>query len=163
LIDHATLATGDPISIASLESAQPPVEANRKSLLTAGMQDVTNALVGQYQLNDILRIILETMYRAMGFTRVMLCVRDAPTNSLKGRYGFGANVDEIIRRGFAIPIGGARDVFQASIANGADIMIEDVDAENIRAHIPEWFRKLLPAHSFALFPIIVNKKPIGML
>jgi hypothetical protein len=90
------------------------------------MQDVTNALVGQYQLNDILRIILETMYRAMGFTRVILCVRDAPSNSLKGRFGFGANVDEIIRRGFAIPIGGTRDVFQASIANGADIMIEDV-------------------------------------
>jgi GAF domain-containing protein len=99
----------------------------------------------------------------MGFTRVLLCVRDAPTNSLKGRFGFGANVDEIIRRGFAIPIGGTRDVFQASIANGADIMIEDVDAENIRAHVPEWFRKLLPAHSFALFPIIINNKPIGML
>jgi serine/threonine protein kinase len=163
LIDGATLATGDPISIASPASARPTVEADRKSLLTAGMQDVTNALVGQYQLNDILRIILETMYRAMGFTRVLLCVRDAPTNSLKGRFGFGANVDEIIRRGFAIPIGGTRDVFQASIANGADIMIEDVDAENIRAHVPEWFRKLLPAHSFALFPIIINNKPIGML
>jgi hypothetical protein len=53
LIGEATLGTGDPISIASPESAQPPVEADRKSLLTAGMQDVTNALVGQYQLNDI--------------------------------------------------------------------------------------------------------------
>ncbi len=41
--------------------------------------------------------------------------------------GFGANVDEIIRKGFAIPISGSRDVFQAAIANGADILIEDAD------------------------------------
>ena len=67
------------------------------------------------------------MYRGIGFTRVLLCVRDASTNSLKGRFGFGANVDEIIRKGFAIPISGSRDVFQAAIATGADILIEDAD------------------------------------
>ena len=67
------------------------------------------------------------MYRGIGFTRVLLCVRDASTNSLKGRFGFGANVDEIIRKGFAIPISGSRDVFQVAIADGADILIEDAD------------------------------------
>ncbi len=157
-IEHATLTTPLPIP-ADDGSAWG---ANRKALLNAGIQDITNALVGDYQLNDILRIILETMYRGIGFTRVLLCVRDAPTNSLKGRFGFGANVDEIIRKGFSIPISGSRDVFQAAIANGADILIEDADASSIRSHIPDWFRKLVPAKSFALFPIIINKKPVGM-
>ncbi len=158
-IEHATLTT--PVMALPAEGA--PQESNRKALLKAGIQDITNALVGNYQLNDILHIILEAMYRGMGFTRVLLCVRDPTSNTLKGRFGFGANVDEIIRKGFSIPIGGSRDVFQAAISNGADILIEDIDTQSIRTHVPDWFRKAVPAKSFALFPIIIGKKPIGML
>lgn len=162
-IDQVTLITETPIptSESTGEEADPAI--NRKALLTAGIQDITASLVGEFQLNDILRIILETMYRGVGFTRVLLCVRDPSTNSLRGRFGFGSQVDEILKRGFAVPIGGSRDVFQAAIANGADILIDDVDAETIRAHVPDWFRKLVPARSFALFPIVINKKPIGLL
>jgi GAF domain-containing protein len=158
-IEHATLTT----PMAALPEEGAPQESNRKALLNAGIQEITNALVSDYQLNDVLRIILEAVYRGMGFTRVLLCVREPSTNTLKGRFGFGANIDEIVRKGFAIPIGGSRDVFQAAIGNGANILIEDVDAESIRSHVPDWFRKLIPAKSFALFPIILNKKPIGML
>ncbi|MBI3526554.1 MAG: HDOD domain-containing protein [Betaproteobacteria bacterium] len=158
-IEHATLTT----PVAALPEEGAPRESNRKALLTAGIQDITNALVSDYQLNDVLRIILEAMYRGMGFTRVLLCVRDPSTHTLKGRFGFGANIDEIIRKGFGIPIGGSRDVFQAAITNGADILIEDTEAESIRSHVPDWFRKLIPAQSFVLFPILINKKPIGML
>ena len=158
-IEHATLTT----PVASLFADGAAQESNRKALLTAGIQDITNALVGDYKLNDILRIILETMYRGMGFTRALLCVRDPSTNTLNGRFGFGANVDEILRRGFSIPIGGSRDVFQAAISNGADILIEDIEAESIRSHVPDWFRKSVPAKSFALFPILISKRPIGML
>jgi len=165
VIEHATLTTAQPVAqdpaAKGAESESPG--AARKALLTAGIQDITASLVGDYKLNDILRIILETMYRGMGFTRVLLCVRDPATNSLRGRFGFGSQIDEIMKRGFAIPIGGTRDVFQAAIANGADILIDDVDAENIRTHVPDWFRKSMPARSFALFPIVINKKPIGML
>ncbi|HVY06287.1 MAG TPA: HDOD domain-containing protein [Burkholderiales bacterium] len=157
-IQHATLST----PVVAIPADAPP-ESSRKALLTAGIQDITNALVGDYKLNDILRIILEAMYRGMGFTRVLLCVRDPASNTLKGRFGFGSQVDEIIRKGFCIPIGGSRDVFQAAIANGADILIEDTESESIRSHVPDWFRKTIPARSFAIFPIIIAKKPIGML
>lgn len=163
VIDNATLATGtdNPADTAMAEEQAP--DAARKAVLTAGIQDITASLAGDYKLNDLLRIILETMYRGMGFTRVLLCVREPAGNVLRGRFGFGARIDEVLQKGFAIPIGGARDVFQASIASGADVLIDDVDADNIRAHIPDWFRKCMPARSFALFPIMVNKKPIGML
>jgi len=43
-----------------------------QAILTAGIQDITNTLVGTYELNDLLRMILETMYRGIGFTRVLL-------------------------------------------------------------------------------------------
>jgi eukaryotic-like serine/threonine-protein kinase len=163
LMGDATLATGDPIDVTKSTAAGQPYESSRKAMLTAGIQDITNALVGNYKLNDILRIILETMYRSMGFTRVLMCVRDAQSNSLRARFGFGVKVDEIIRQGFSVPIGDSRDVFQAAIANNVDIMIEDIDAANIAAHVPLWYRSQVPAHSFALFPIQLKNKPIALL
>ena len=37
-------------------------------MLSAGVQDITNTLLGDYKLNDLLRIILETMYRGWAST-----------------------------------------------------------------------------------------------
>ena len=45
---------------------------NSEVILMAGIQDISNTLVEDFKLNDVLRIILETMYRAKGFKRVIL-------------------------------------------------------------------------------------------
>ena len=134
----------------------------RHHLLAVGIQDISQSLVGDYQLNDILRIILETMYRGMGFTRVLLCIRNPATMSLKSRFGFGLDTDRIIRDGFAIPLAAAKDVFHVAISRGADIYVEDVNASSIRTHVPAWYRERIPAQSFALFPVMVNRKPFGL-
>jgi serine/threonine protein kinase len=135
----------------------------RTNMLTAGIQDITNALAGDYRLNDLLRIILETMYSAMGFTRVMLCTRHPQTNSLRGRFGVGTDADLIIKRGFQVPLEASRDVFYGAISNGADICIEDCDSERVRPYIPAWYRKAVDARGFVLFPVIVKKKPVALI
>jgi hypothetical protein len=33
----------------------------------------------------------------------------------------------------------------------------------MRAHIPDWYRKAIPGKSLALFPILLNKKPVALL
>ncbi len=159
MLSGATLHDADPRTTKG-QGATAPADAH--AILTAGIQDITNTLVGNYELNDLLRIILETMYRGMGFTRVLLCIRDPALNALRGRFGFGQDVDQIIKRGFIVPLTPVRDAFYASISKGADIYIEDVNAENIREHIPSWYRKLVPARSLVLFPIMINKKPVGL-
>ncbi|MSQ58156.1 MAG: GAF domain-containing protein [Betaproteobacteria bacterium] len=136
--------------------------AARQAILSAGFQDISNALVGDFNLNDVLRIILETMYRGLGFTRTILCALDPKSDSLKARFGFGQDVDQIIRAGFSISLSPARDVFHAAISKGADIYIDDVQSERIRDHIPGWYQQLIPAKSFALFPVMIAKKPVGL-
>ena len=57
-------------AIARIAQAKADVveaRANAESVLTSGIQDISNSLVDDFSLNDILRIILETMYRAIGF------------------------------------------------------------------------------------------------
>jgi serine/threonine protein kinase len=136
---------------------------SREGMLAAGISDITNTLAGDYDLNDVLRIILETMYRAIGFTRVVLCTNDPRSNSLKARFGFGRDSDEMIKRGFRIPLTVSRDVFYAAVSKGADICIEDLQAEKIRAYVPDWYRGSMSAAGFILFPVLVNKKPLALI
>jgi eukaryotic-like serine/threonine-protein kinase len=137
--------------------------AARRDILSAGIQDINNCLEGKFELNDVLRMILETMYRAIGFTRMILCVRDSSANRLHGRYGFGEGVEQIIKAGFHVPFTATKDVFNAALSQGIDVLVDDVNAERIRQHIPGWYRTMLPsAQSFVLFPVRVGPHPVGL-
>jgi len=160
-MDETVLNTRPP-DVARRGGAAAP-SASREGMLAAGISDITNTLAGQYDLNDVLRIILETMFRAIGFTRVLLCTNDPRSNTLKSRFGFGEDIDGLVKRGFAIPLTGSRDVFYAALSKGVDICIEDLEAEKIRAYVPDWYRAAVSARGFILFPVMVNKKPLALI
>ena len=162
--ESALAATMLNTAVPEMDSEAPGMNPQaRANMLSAGIQDITNTLAGAYQLNDLLRIILETMYRAIGFTRVMLCTRHPQSNSLRGRLGFGADADAIIKRGFQVPLAVSKDVFYGAISKSADICIEDRDSERVRAYIPAWYRDAVQARGFVLFPVIVNRKPMALI
>ena len=132
------------------------------ALLAAGIEDITSVLLEDYDLNDLLRMVLETIYRSMDFSRVMLCIRDAKQNVMAARFGFGEGVEAVTRH-FRFSLTGETDVFRIALEQGLDIFISDVDAENIRDRVPTWYRAGVGAKSFILFPIVVDRKPIGLL
>lgn len=137
-------------------------KADAQSILTAGIQDISNTLVEGFKLNDILRIILETMYRAMGFKRVVLCIRDAKAGCMQGRFGFGPEVTEMAK-GFRFPLSFTPDVFHACTSKGVDILISDIDDPKIATRIPAWYRKLVPARSFLLLPMNIKGNPVALI
>jgi hypothetical protein len=59
-------------------AARPDPEA----ILSAGIQDVTNTLVEDYKLNDVLLMVLETIYRGLSFKRALICIRDNKQNMM---------------------------------------------------------------------------------
>jgi hypothetical protein len=146
----------------AIAAASPASEtADAVATLTAGIQDITNTLVGDYNLNDVLRIILETMYRGMGFSQVMLCTRDGRVNRLQARFGYGARIDGLLKD-FAIPLDRPQDVFQLAVAKNVDLFIADSHATNIAGRIPAWYRDKVDAPTFLLLPLIINNKPVGL-
>jgi len=133
-----------------------------QAILTAGIQDISNSLVDDFQLNDILRITLETMYRAMGFRRVLLCLRDPRTEQMTGRFGFGPDTNEIARN-FQFPLSYSADVFHLATSKAVDIIIADIDDPKIAERVPAWYRRLTTAHTFVLFPLNIKGKPLAMI
>lgn len=139
-----------------------PGRSVEPAVLAAGIQDITNTMVSDYDLNDLLRMILETIYRGMPFSRVLLGIRDVRQNAIAGRFGLGEGIEELNRR-FRAPLPPGPDIFGLALNQGRDIVITDSADPRLAGRLPAWYRERVNAPSFVLLPILVNKKPIGLL
>ncbi len=138
------------------------VARDPQAALSAGIEDLSSALLDGVPVNEVLRIVLETMYRAMGFRRVVLCIRDAKENTMTGRFGFGEDAQTVCSH-FRFRLDATPDVFSVAIAKNADILITDADDPQIAARVPAWYRDAVGARTFIVFPLVVNAKPFGMI
>ncbi len=135
--------------------------SNPEAILGSGIQDVTASLVGDFKLNDVLQMILETIYRGIGFNRTLILTRDNKQNAMVAKFGFGTGVEALIPR-FHFPLTFVADVFHLSIEKGLDIAIENINAPNIVDKIPDWYRKHINAPCFILLPVMLKDKAIGL-
>lgn len=133
-----------------------------QQMLSAGIRDVTEALTSDFSLNDVLQMVLETMYRGMGFSRTMIFIRDARLNIMRARSGFGTEIERIIPQ-CSFPLAFAPDVFHVALEKGADIVIENTQADKIAQRIPEWHRRVISAKSFLLLPVMLKNHAVGLL
>lgn len=140
----------------------PPAASQASDILTAGIQDITNSMVEDFKLNEVLRMILETMYRALGFRRVLFCLRDPKTETLTGRFGLGDSAEAAAAL-FRVPLKGSTDLFAAVCLKGADTLIRDATTPAMAARLPAWYTKTLNAPSFLLLPLLMKGAPFAMI
>jgi serine/threonine protein kinase len=158
-VKTVSLDEGETQAIADTGAAQGPVDT--ETALTAGIQDITATLVSEFRLNDLLYMVIETMYRSMGFSRVLLAVRNVRAPVIEGRYGLGADIERLMKV-FSMPLNGPADLFAAALQHNRDILITDAGQANVQGRLPAWYRRDINAPSFALFPVVVDKKPFGI-
>jgi len=134
-------------------------------VMVAGIQDITNSLVAEdCKPTVVLRMVLETIYRALDLRCVVFCLRDVRTDTLTGRFGLGAGADTLCKA-FRVPLRppGVPDVFSAVVAKGADTLIQDARSENITARLPSWYRGEIAATSFLLLPLLDKGTPFALI
>lgn len=136
-------------------------------VLAAGIQDITNHMVSDgFRLNEVLRMVLETMLRALRVRRVVFALRDAKTNTLVGRFGLGAGADAVsaaLRVPLQLAPGAPADLFTAVCLKGVDTLIADANVANIASRLPPWFRERVGAPSFLLLPLTLKNAPFGLI
>ncbi len=140
-----------------------PKDTSVTETLTAGIQDITNAMVEDFKLTDVLRMILETMIRALHFDHIIFCMRDAKTETMTGRFGLGQGV-EVFAKGFKVPLkSSSPDLFTAVCQKGTDTLISDATEPRLAQRLPDWYRKGLNAHTFLLLPLMIKGAPFGLI
>jgi hypothetical protein len=134
----------------------------RRDVLSGGIQDITNAMVEGSSLNDILRIIIETIYTGIGLDHVIFALRNPRRAAMVGRFGLGEGIDASLEQ-FHFALDFVPDVFHVALQKNIDVFITDTGDAKIATRIPDWYRKAFSAGTFLLFPIIVKDKSFGII
>jgi hypothetical protein len=136
---------------------------NPRDLLLAGVQDVTEMMAsGRCKVNDLIMLVLETLYRSMGFRFATVCLKDVRSGLFRARVALGED-NERRQAGFVFSAAPTRDLFHLAMENDADLLISDALSPKISELLPVWHRELFPdARSFIVLPLTVQKKAIGL-
>lgn len=174
LTSMALCATASDATAAGVAAIQPNETPDASSnaasgervaqMLTAGIQDITNAMVEDFRLSDVLRMILESMFRALDFQRVVFCLREPKTDILAGRFGLGKGVEDVVKH-FRVPLqtSGTADLFATICSKGADTLIRDSSDPRIAARLPVWYLRDYHAPTFLILPLSLKGRPFGLI
>lgn len=123
------------------------------------IHDITETLMGPFNLNDFYINLLEGLYRGIGFDRVLLAILNIQPDrkGLIGRFGLGdidpANITSF-EYNLAVP-----GVIPQAMKNCKDMAIPP----NTPGAFPDSLKYLVKDRTVYLFPISLDGKPIGLI
>jgi HD-like signal output (HDOD) protein len=135
-------------------------QTNPVEVILNGVQDMSAAMVGDYKVNDIALMALESMYRGLAFNRVVFFTMRKDRKKLEARFGFGTDIDHIVNQ-LSFETRGATNIFNIALAQGKDLIIEDTDKSHVKELIPQWFREKINTAAFIFLPITYEKNCLG--
>lgn len=160
---HAHAAGGPSITASSqqVSGAALPSVGNKDSLVR-GIAEITEVMLGDFKLNDVLTMILENIYTGMGFTRVLFCIYDRRNNQIVGRFGLGKQIGEIASK-FRGRIESVDDIVSSAVTEKQDFIVLDSGSPEYRNRIPQWLRELTAPHTVVVYPIFLKNRCIGII
>jgi eukaryotic-like serine/threonine-protein kinase len=149
-----------------IESGSPdlPGEELPETVLTQGLHEVTSLLVTEFTLDDVLRVILETIYRALGVsrTRAFFLLKDATLPKARFRFGMGQSPADM-RTWMEVPLKGTQDLFVLALNQARDLVIKDLRSPELDPLVPDWYRPTTLGRRYAvLLPLVVNQRSVGL-
>ena len=152
----------DGVSIETVKVEPKTKQQSQHDILVNGIAEITGSLIGEVDLNNVLTMVLETIYRGMGFTRVLFAIHNVKNKQVIARFGLGKGIDEIVPE-FRYSINDNDDIFVSTIKTGKEYIVLDVNSEEYKSRIPEWLRKLTLPTTVVLYPLIINKRCLGLI
>ncbi len=137
-------------------------QVDSQAVFLKGLQEITKTLLSSFVMDDVFRMILETMYRALNFSHVLLCVKEPGNQIVGARFGFGLNIDRLIKL-FGIPLNNSGDIFTKAFVERHDLIINNISATDAKQRMPFWHRRLVGAESIVILPIVVDDVNLGLL
>ncbi len=133
----------------------------RQDLMAKTMAEISQALAGQFQLNDVLVMILEAMYRGIGCDHVLMAMVNPQRSHVIGRFGLGDQIEEAIGRfNFPLRAGGGAPV--GCIMNRREYFVPDLSDPAHHGLLPRPLDEVLRAEGLILVPLDVRDQAIGL-
>jgi serine/threonine protein kinase len=161
---RATQAQSD----AAMPAATPDASSESNSRMLAlenGIASITSSLAGDsFKLNEVLRAILDTMHKALGFRCVIFGLRDPKTGVITGRLALGPAASALSAQ-FRVDVNanGPVDLLSVACKKATDTLISDALADNVRTRLPTWLQREQGARSFVLLPMTMKSAPFALI
>lgn len=152
---------GDSIVSRSLMSKPPAAEEEQTLLLKNCIAEINELLSTDCSISDAIYMIMETMYRAFRFNRVLFCMLDQTRSMITARFGFGENIDTLLDQ-FKFKVSRSSDFFNMAVMRHKDIIADNTENAGIWENLPLWYARIITAGSFVIYPLIVKEKCIGL-
>jgi len=150
--------------LVEIDQADLPAEEIPEVVLTQGLHEITSLLVTEFTLDDVLRVILETIYRALGVgrTRAFFLLKDATATKARFRFGMGQSAADM-RTWMEVPLKGTQDLFVLAMNQARDLVVKDLSLPDLAPLLPDWYKKTASERKYAvLLPLVVNQKGVGL-
>jgi HD-like signal output (HDOD) protein len=113
---------------------------------------------GDFELTAVISALLDAV-RGAGFDRAVFGLLNDEHTSIRGRLASGGVVEDVLR-GFDFPVDRLDGPIRAALQYKSDVLIDC--ARDGRYESSALVAAMAPA-AFALFPIVVDEKPVGCL
>lgn len=132
------------------------------SIIMSGVQEVSNAMMGDHDINDIALMSLEIIYRALQCRRALLFIHEGRSKMMEVRFGYGADIQRFVGKvRFSTDVATDSDLFSQSLKSGKDLIVDDSQAPELYPLIPPWYTATIDARAFIFMPIAYQKICVG--
>lgn len=135
---------------------------NPEDMIMDGIQEISQIMMTDYEVDTIAVMSLEILYRALDFQRALMFVKDGNSKKIAARFGYGRTCQSLVGH-LSFRLGSSKDLFNLSIQVGKDLVVADSYAEKTNHLIPGWYRRQINAPSFVFMPVILQQVCIGAL
>jgi HD-like signal output (HDOD) protein len=155
---NAGCVSDEGLKVTSEDLDELPVSVDKS--VNDFIRDITETLMGAFDINEFYVNLLEALYRGIGFDRVILAIISVHSNkmSLVGRFGLGEIDPEGIKKFEHVLTSGTFAIPNA-LKNCKDMMI----AANKEEAFPDDLQYLVKDRTVYLFPICIDTKGIGLI
>ncbi len=135
-------------------------ENDAVGIIMGGIQELSNSMLGQFDLSDVALMSLEVIYRALQCQRAILFINDSRNHLMEARFGYGADIQQMTGK-IKFESDASQDLFGQAIGSGKDLIVEDSHAPELYELIPEWYRKGIDARAFVFLPVVHKQVCVG--
>lgn len=133
----------------------------RADILMKTIGEITAAMMDDFELNDILMMVLEGIFRGVGFHHVTLCMVTPGRESIRYRFGLGPRVDDN-QQIFNISLSNRNSLIARCVETRREIIAPELnDPRKRELFPPDWLEVLEPT-SIIILPLVVQDSTIGL-
>ena len=98
-------------------AARLPATRNPSDIIMEGIQELSQIMMNDYDVETIAVTSLEIFYRALDFNRALMFINDSGGKKMTVRFGYGHECQRLIGR-LSFDLGLSKDLFNLSIQVG---------------------------------------------